>query len=208
MYGRYILISAILILISLFLINFGKIEKFRNENKRTFDFVLSLISTFTGFFIALSLNTILSGIQQKQNLVKLLNASNLAIENNQMRTQGSYINGMKSGVSLTELVKTTPAELPRIYPNLEENDMVNTYFSSNGFQAYILCMDGMEKLVNNLNSAALPEDRKVKAVNDYLNYLTLAKQINSLEIDRIGGKISQNEEDTQLATIVKQLTTK
>ncbi len=52
MYFNYILIALALIVVSLFLINFRKIEKFRNENKRTFDFVLSLISTFTGFFIA------------------------------------------------------------------------------------------------------------------------------------------------------------
>ncbi len=208
MYFSYILISALLILISLFLINFKKIEKFRNENKRTFDFVLSLISTFTGFFIALTLNTVLGNIQQKQNLAKLLNASNLAIENNRMRTQGSYINGMKSGVSLTELVKTTPAELPRIYPNLEENDLVNTYFSANGFQAYIVCMDGMEKLVNNINSATIPETSKIKAVNDYLNYLALAQKINTLERDRIDGKISQNDEDSQLNTVINQLTAK
>ncbi|MFT4204065.1 MAG: hypothetical protein QM610_09150 [Chitinophagaceae bacterium] len=208
MYSKYILISLLLILVSLFLINFKKIEKFRNENKRTFDFVLSLISTFTGFFIALSLNTILGIIQQKANLVKLLNASNLAIENCKMRTQGTYINGVKSGVNISELLKTTPAELPRIYPNLEEKDLVNSYFSANGFQAYILCMDGMENFVNNLNTAALSDDRKIKVVNAYMNYLTLATKINTLERDRINGDISQSDEDKQLQTIATQLTSK
>lgn len=208
MYFNYILISLLLILISLFLINFRKIEKFRNENKRTFDFVLSLISTFTAFFIALTLNTILGNIQQKNNLVKLLNASNLAVNNAQMRTQGTYINNMKNGISLTELLKTTPAELPRIFPSLEENDLVNTYFSSNGFQAYILCMDGMENCVNNMNGANIPEAQKIKAVNDYLNYLTFATKISTLERDRINNSISQNQEDNQLNTIVKQITTK
>ena len=208
MYFNYILIALALIVVSLFLINFRKIEKFRNENKRTFDFVLSLISTFTGFFIALSLNTIMGVIQQKQNLVKLLNASNLAIENCQMRTQGTYVNGMKSGINISELTKTTPAELPRIYPNLAENDLVNAYFSSNGYQAYILCMDGMQNFVNNLNSTTLPDDRKIKVVNDYLNYMSFAIKINTLESDRIDGKISQSDEDNQIATIVQQLTQK
>lgn len=208
MYLNYILISLLLILVSLFLINFRKIEKFRNENKRTFDFFLSLISTFTAFFIALSLNTILGGMQQKKNLVKLLNASNLAVGNAQMRTQGTYVNNMKNGISLTELLKTTPAELPRIFPKLEENDLVNTYFSANGFQAYIMCMDGMENFVNNLNAPSIPENRKVKAVNDYLNYLALAIKINTLERDRISGSISQSEEDNQLKTIASQLTSK
>ena len=208
MYLNYILISLLLILISLFLINFKKIEKFRNDNKRTFDFTLSLVSTFTAFFIALSLNTILGGIQQKKNLVKLLNASNLAVGNAQMRTQGTYLNNMKNGISLTELLKTTPAELPRIFPNLEENDLVNTYFSANGFQAYIMCMDGMENFVNNLNAPNVPESSKIKAVNDYMNYLALAIKINTLERDRISGAISQSEEDNQLKTVASQLTIK
>lgn len=208
MYFNYILIALALIAISLFLINFRKIERFRNENKRTFDFILSLVSSFTGFFIALSLNTIMGGIQQKQNLVKLLNASNLAIENCQMRTQGTYINNVKNGSNLSELLKITPAELPRVYPNLQDNDLVTTYFSSNGYQAYILCIDGMENFVNNLNSSTLPDDRKIKAINDYMNYMSLAIQINKLEIDRINSNISQKEEDNQLKNIATQLASK
>jgi len=147
-------------------------------------------------------------MQQKQNLVKLLGASNLAIENCRMRTQGTYINNMKKGANLSELIKTTEVELPRIYPNLEDNDLVNTYFSANGYQAYILCIDGMENFVKNLNSATIPDNIKTKVINDYMNYMTLAEKINTLEVDRINGKISQNDENAQLKTIATQLTFK
>lgn len=201
----YILISLALIAISLFLINFSKIERFRTENKRSFDFCLSLISTFTGLFIALSVNTILGQIQQKNNLVKLLNTTNLAIENAAMRTQGMYINTAKSGISVTSTVQNTPLELPKLYPTLETNSLINDYFSPNGFQAYIACMDNLQFYQRNVNAANTTDQKKLEALNYYVKYLNLAKKVNEVEIDKLNKKISTKEENEALNQLNNQL---
>ncbi len=104
----YIIIAVILVIISLVMINAPFFQGFRKSNGRTFEFFISLISTFTGFFIALSLNSVLSDINAKKNLVKLLNVSNLAIENSEMKTKGMYLLPAKSGADLNEIISYSP----------------------------------------------------------------------------------------------------
>ncbi len=170
----YFIVVVILIMITLFLINSKLISNFRDAHKRTFEFFISLISTFTGFFIALSISTILSDINQKKNLVKLLTATNLSIESSTMRTQGMYLNPAKNGADLNEIIERAPVEMPKLYNNLESNSLVSDYFSSNAFQAYILCSDTMEIFVTNANATNLSADKKTVILEKYLKYLNLA----------------------------------
>ncbi|MCZ4222330.1 hypothetical protein O0931_03370 [Pedobacter sp. SJ11] len=190
------------------MLNFRKESQWRKNNGETFGFLLSLISTFIGLFIALSVNTFLDNINQKNNLIKLLNTTNLAIENCQMKTKGMYLNTASSGVNLTEILKKTPVELPKLYPQLETNNMVNDYFSPNAFQAYIVCIDNMGTFVKNLNNADQDNNgTKIEVLNSYLKYLEFAKSINNLEIERLDGKIDEAQETASLKKIVDQFTT-
>ncbi|WP_231492017.1 hypothetical protein [Pedobacter sp. Leaf170] len=204
----YGIISLVLVSVSLFLLNFKRESLWRKNNNETFSFVISLISTFTGLFIALAVNTFLDNINKKNNLVKLLNTTNLAIENCQMKTKGMYLNTSNSGVNLTETLKKTPVELPKLYPQLENNDLVNDYFSANAFQAYIVCIDNMETFVKNLaNVEQTNNGTKIEVLNSYLKYLEFAKRINNLEIERLDGKITDEQETNSLKKIVDQFTT-
>lgn len=205
----YGIISVVLISVSLFLLNFRRDSNWRKNNNDTFSFILSLISTFTGLFIALSVNTFLDNINKKNNLVKLLNTTNLAIENCQQKTKGMYINTATSGVNITETLKKTPIELPKLYPQLETNELVNDHFSSNAFKAYIVCIDNMETFVKNLNNVEQTNNStKVEVLNSYLKYLEFAKGINNLEIQRLDGQITEQEETSSLEKIKDQFTTK
>ena len=204
----YGIISFLLIGISLFLLNYRRDSQWRKNNHDTFSFILSLISTFIGLFIALSVNTYLDDINQKNNLIKLLNTSNLAIENCQMKTKGMYLNTTNSGVNLTETLIKTPVELPKLYPQLENNNLVNNYFSANAFQAYIVCIDNMETFVKNLNNENQTNNvTKLEVLNRYLKYLEFAKSINKLEIERLDEKITEKQETESLKGIVDQFTT-
>ena len=204
----YGIISLVLVSVSLFLLNFKRESLWRKNNNETFSFVISLISTFTGLFIALAVNTFLDNINKKNNLVKLLNTTNLAIENCQIKTKGMYLNTSNSGVNLTETLKKTPVELPKLYPQLENNDLVNDYFSANAFQAYIVCIDNMETFVKNLaNVEQTNNGTKIEVLNSYLKYLEFAKRINNLEIERLDGKITDEQETNSLKKIVDQFTT-
>ncbi|ALR31367.1 hypothetical protein ATE47_12915 [Chryseobacterium sp. IHB B 17019] len=191
---------------SLFLINTPKLREFRNRHKRTFEFFISLISTFTGLFVALSISTVLSDVSQKKNLVKLLTATNLSIESNEMRTQGMYLNPAKKGADINELIQNAPVEMPKLYGEMENNALVSEHFSSNAFQAYILCSDNMETFVKNANISHVTAERKMDVLNKYLKYLNLAKQINILEINKLNGEISQSKEDEEIKKLTQQLT--
>ncbi|QNR86908.1 hypothetical protein H9N25_11235 [Pedobacter riviphilus] len=204
----YTVISLILVATSLFLLNFRRDSQWRKNNNDTFSFIISLISTFTGLFIALSVNTFLDNINKKNNLIKLLNTTNLAIENCQMKTKGMYLNTSNSGLNLTETLKKTPVELPKLYPQLATNNLVNDYFTPNAFQAYIVCIDNMETFVKNLaNTEQNNNGTKIEILNRYLKYLEFAKSINNLEIERLGGNITEEQETSSLKKIVDQFTT-
>jgi len=204
----YTVISLVLVATSLFLLNFRRDSQWRKNNNDTFSFIISLISTFTGLFIALSVNTFLDNIDKKNNLIKLLNTTNLAIENCQMKTKGMYLNTSNSGLNLTEILKKTPVELPKLYPQLATNNLVNDYFTPNAFQAYIVCIDNMETFVKNLANAEQNNNgTKIEILNRYLKYLEFAKSINNLEIERLGGNITEEQETTSLKKIVDQFTT-
>jgi hypothetical protein len=202
----YIIIVCSLVILSLFLINTPKLREFRNRHKRTFEFFISLISTFTGLFVALSISTVLSDVSQKKNLVKLLTATNLSIESNEMRTQGMYLNPAKKGADINELIQNAPVEMPKLYGEMENNALVSEHFSSNAFQAYILCSDNMETFVKNANISHVTAERKMDVLNKYLKYLNLAKQINILEINKLNGEISQSKEDEEIKKLTQQLT--
>ena len=204
----YIIISLILIIISLCLINFRKESPWRQNHNQTLNFIISLISTFTGLFIALSVNTFLDNINKKDNLIKLLNTTILAIENCQMKTKGMYLNTSKSGVNLTETLKKTPVTLPKLYPQLETNSLVNDYFTPNAFQAYIVCIDNMDTFVKNLgNTEQTNNGTKIEILSKYLKYLEFAKSLNQLEVERLEGNITEQQETNSLKIIVDQFTT-
>ncbi len=202
----YVIIALCLVAITLFMINSSVFNSFRGKNGRTFEFFISLISTFTGFFIALSLNTFLSDVNQKKNLVKLLTATNLSIENSEMKTKGMYLLPAKSGTDINEIIQYAPVEMPKLYSGLESNSLINDYFSSNAFQAYILCSDNMETFVKNANATNQTAEKKEKIIEKYLQYLSFAKQVNALEIQRLNGDISQSEEDASLTKLTQQIT--
>ncbi len=201
----YIIISITLVVLTLFLINSKLFDGLRTRKTRSFEFFISLISTFTGFFIALSLNTILSDINQKKNLVKLLDATNLSIENSEMKTKGMYLNPAKSGVDVSEIIQYAPVEIPKLYTNLETNSLVSDYFLSNAFQAYILCNDNLQTFVKGANAANASSEKKTQILEKYLAYLGLAKQVNTLEIKRLNGDISQSDENNELQKLTKQI---
>lgn len=201
----YISVALLLIIVAIFMINSSRFDQFRDKNKRTFEFFISLISTFIGFFIAVSLNTVLGEISEKKNLVKILSATNLAIENSEMKTKGMYILPAKKGTDISEIITYAPVELPKLYSGLETNALINDYFSSNAFQAYILCSDNMETFVKNANATNQPSERKLIIMEKYLKYLGLAKQVNTLEIQRLNDEISEKEEEIELKKLTQQI---
>ena len=201
----YIVIAFILIVITLFLINSSLFDKFRGKNQRTFEFFISLISTFIGFFVAVSLNTVLGDVNQKKNLVKILTATNLAIENSEMKTKGMYLIPAQNGTDINELITDAPVELPKLYSNLENNALISDYFSSNAFQAYILCSENMDVFVKNANATNKSSEKKVIIMEKYLKYLGFAKQVNNLEIERLNEQISEKDENLALEKLTQKI---
>ena len=178
------------------------------DNDKAFGFCISLLSTFIGFFFALCINTHLNEMTQKENLVKVLKASNLSLENNEMKIQGMYINPALSGQNLSDIIKFAPLELPKMYSSLETNTLVSDYFSSNAFQAYILCNDNMQSFIKRINTDGISDERRIALLEDYKKYVKLAKNINNIELKLLQGKINSSDETKQLQQISKDLTVK
>lgn len=202
----YIIIAIAFIGVTIFLLNSSMFSSFREgEKKRTFDFLVSLISTFIGFFIALSLNTASGEVTQRKNLIKLLNTSNLSIENTQMKIKGMYLSTAKNGNTLNEVISASPVELPRLYESLESNSLANDYFSATAFQAYILCSDNMRFFVKTANAPYTSTQQKVQILEKYVQYLGLSKEVNTLEVQRLKGDLSQKDEDLQLQKLIDKI---
>ncbi len=202
----YIVIAVIFISVTIFLLNSKMFASFREgEKKRTFDFLVSLISTFIGFFIALSLNTLSGTVTQKKNLVKLLSTSNLSIENTEMKVKGMYLATASEGQDLNVIIQSSAVELPRLYESIETNSLANDFLSSSAFQAYVLCSDNMRFFVKSANSATTTTQQKVQVLNKYLKYLDLAKKVNQLEIQRLMGRSSDADEEAQLQKLIQEI---
>ncbi|MBS1573495.1 MAG: hypothetical protein JST62_13970 [Bacteroidetes bacterium] len=203
----YIAIAVIFISVTVFLLNSKMFASFREgDKKRTFDFLVSLISTFIGFFIALSLNTLSGTVTQKKNLVKLLDTSNLSIENTEMKINGMYMATAKAGQDITPVIMSSPVELPRLYESIETNSLANDYLSAAAFQAYVLCSDNMRFFVKSANGVTTTNEQKVQVLTKYLKYLDLAKKVNNLEIQRLKGSLSESDEDSQLQKLINEIT--
>ena len=204
----YIVVILILVFGTVFLINWKFLNGFRERRGRTFEFFIALISTFIAFFVALTMNSFLNVVNDKKNLVKFLTATNLTIENAEMKTKGMYILPAKSGTDITEILQYSPVVIPRMFSNMQDNVLVGNYFSSNAFQAYILCDDNLRTFVMSANDKNLPVSRKVVILEKYLKYLGFAAQVNALEIKRLNGDISKSEADNQLKTLTQEIVKK
>lgn len=202
----YVVIAVAFIGITVYMLNSKMFSGFREgEKKRTFDFVVSLISTFIGFFIALSLNTASGVVTQKANLVKLLTTSSLAIDNTKAKVEGMYLAPAKAGNDILPIIQASPVELPRLYESLETNELANDYWSPTAFQAYILCTDNMRFFINSANAPATTQAQRVRVLDKYAVYLGFAKQVNDLEVQRLKGDLSQSDEEAALQKLMNQI---
>lgn len=64
----------------------------------------------------------------------------------------------------------------------------------------------MQTFVKNANATNQSSAKKAIILEKYLKYLGFAKQVNTLEIQRLNGDISQSEENQQLQTLTEQIT--
>lgn len=85
--------------------------------------------------------------------------------------------------------------------------MANDYLSATAFQAYVLCSDNMRFFVKTANAPATTAEQRVRILEKYVTYLGLAKEVNELEVKRLKGELSQNEEEQQLQKLVEKINT-
>lgn len=201
----YILATLVLLSISIILLRLPQLQWLREKDK-SFSFFMSLMSSFIAFFIALSINTHIEELNKKKNLVKLLKAADLSLENSEMKIQGMYLNPANAGENLSDLLQYAPLDVPKIYSGMETNDLVNNYFSNNAFQAYIICNDNMQSFIKRINSDKISDSHRMSLFQDYKAYLKLAKSINNVELELLQGKISKSEETAKLQQLSKNLT--
>lgn len=203
----YIIVTVILFAIGILLLKLPHLEWLREKDK-AFNFFMSLLSSFIAFFIALSINTHIEELNKKENLVKMLKAADLSLENSEMKIQGMYLNPANAGENLWDILQYAPLETPKIYSALETNDLVNNYFSSNAFQAYIICNDNMQSFVKRINSDKISDEHRLALLQDYKAYIKLAKNLNKVELEKLQNKISPSEETKKLQELSKSLTIK
>ena len=203
----YIIATLALFAIGIILFKLPHLEWLR-EKEKSFNFFMSLLSSFIAFFIALSINTHIEELNKKSNLIKLLKAADLSLENNEMKIQGMYLNPANAGENISGILQYAPLEIPKIYSAMETNDLVNNYFSSNAFQAYIICNDNMQSFIRRINSDKITDEHRLALLHDYKSYIKLAKSINKVELEKLQDKISATEETNQLRELSKSLTIK
>lgn len=203
----YIVITLLLFAMGIVLLRLPHLEKLRKKDK-SFAFFMSLLSSFIAFFSALTINTHVSELGRKNNLVKVLKAADLSLENSEMKIQGMYLNPANAGENLSEIMQYAPLEVPKIYSSMETNELVNDYFSSNAYQAYIICNDNMQSFIKRINSDKITDEHRMALLKDYKAYLQLAKQINKIELRRLQGDLSPSRETRELQELSKSLTIK
>ncbi len=202
----YLEFSISLIVITIFFTFWSKLEKFRKKYSEFFNFGLTLVATFVGVFFAIYLTNNSEEKKERNNVIKLLDATVLDLNNNINKTNTIYAIakfGADSIFSSKKHIENNPIQLPRLFQSIVNNEVVLRHLSKQGIQYFHICADNIVSIQTSINeSVAIEDSTLLSIVQIYVKQMEFAKKIIALEEGIMEGDISDNYIDKHY----KQLT--
>ncbi len=189
----YLLTSILLIIIVLILFH-KKFDNFREKHKDAFNFLLTLIATFVGVFLAIYFTNQSENNKEKQNAIKLLNATAFDLSNLTKNVQTTYnVATIKidSSYSPKIHIKDNLPELPIMYQNILTNENVLKHLSEVGIKEFYNSNYNLKKMQNIIVSGNLKTDTAyLEHLHIYIKQLVFTQKIVAIETERLYGEIS------------------
>ena len=200
----YIAISIGLIILTAFLTYWKRIDKFRKANSELFNFILTLVATFVGVFLAIDLTNKAEQKKEEKNVIKLLNATAVDLKNCRERTNVTY-SLAQSGDSIFSTrkhIENNPMQIPKLFQSIVSNEVVLRHISQQGIEAYNQCADNLISLQNAINTGkAIDDTILLNTVKVYIKEMDYARKIIALETGRLDGEISDKYLDEHYSTL-------
>lgn len=201
----YLLITSILIVITIFFAVFPKFRKFRDRNSVLTTFIITLVATGAGVFLALYFSNMNETKKEKENAIKLLSISHAEFNGNMKR----IVLALEEADQIDDTVYTfdTYIDLFKIEKEFSlrpviENTIVIKNLSLKGTFLYPLWNDNMTYAYKQLgNSVAKGKDHYINSLVVYAIHLEVVGKILELEKSYIENKISENEIDAKYLEI-------
>jgi hypothetical protein len=205
----YIAFSIGLIIITIFLTFWSKLEKFRKKYTELYNFGLTLVATFIGVFLAIYLTNFSEEKKEKNNVIKLLDATVLDLNNNINKAKTTYAIakfGADSVYSSRKHIENNPLQLPRLFQSIVNNEVVLRHLSKQGIQYYHMCADNIVSLQTSINEGKAIEDSiLLSTVQVYVKQMEFAKKIIALEEGIMEGDISDKYIDEHYSQLTFDL---
>jgi hypothetical protein len=205
----YLTLSLGLIIITLLLALWGKVKPFRNKYSEFFNFYLTLVATFVGVFLAIDFTNKSEYKKEEKNVIKLLNATVMDLNNKINRAQTTYTLasiGADSLYSARDHLRNNPMQLPNLFQSIASNEIILRHLSPQGIQEFNNCADNIQSLQTTIIEGKPKEDSiLVSTVKVYMKQMDFAKRIIALEVGRMEGDISDKYLDEHYSQLIYEL---
>ena len=207
----YLLITIVLIAATVIYAVFPKFRKVREKNTILTTFIITLVATGAGVFLALYFSNIEEKHKEKANAVKILSASRAELEGNMQRVTEAkdYIRQINdSSYTFENYVADYKIEKEFNLRNVIDNDIIIRNLSPEGLYFYTLWNDNAAYAFKQLiNSISKGEMFYIEGLFIYLLHLDAIRKMIDLEEKYIQGKISHKDVQYEYLNIQNEFTT-
>lgn len=181
----YLIASSLLIVIISFIAYWKKTERWRASKSEFFNFLLTLVATFIGVFLAIDFTNLSEHKKEQKNVMKLLDATILDI-NNCISSTSQTVNMASNDIDSLQTkylyIQTNPLQLPKLLQSTVNNEVVLRHLSSHGIQWLNKNTNDLEAIQEQINID--PENFEttiVSSMNFYIELMELSKEVITTE---------------------------
>lgn len=188
----FITVIAVLSGVGFFLTLSPKLRKKRESNNLFYEFMLTLLATFLGAFIALMVTNIDIEISEKQKMTKMLQLSIDDMESIQ-RNLGIYYTDIvdkKKPYGVAEHIKNNNIPYSNIFEQFLTNDIIVNRMTAETYANLVNGSKNAKKQLDYLNDETLDNDKAMLYVGLYGKELDYLIKVMYTEISYCKGEIS------------------
>lgn len=200
----YWIVSIVLVLTSIIAF-LPKWERYRRQHSELFHFVMTIVATLTGVFVAIELSNSRSETEEKQYTVELMRKTVAEISeiNKELELYGSMIEkeGKKSNV-LALLFEQNELSYPVVIELMSSDPIILRNISISSLSNFLYGIRSINKLMDT-------HDKRftVDAANDYIQEMAILEKVIDLEIKFLTKEISKQELEEGQKKVSKRKTT-
>jgi hypothetical protein len=205
----YLGISILLILLFSFFSVWKKIEPLKVNYPDFFNFIITLVATFVGVFLAIDFTNKTELTKEKTNVIKLLDACGYEFDIKNNRTYTTLLilkANLDSTNTIKEHLKNNPIQISNLFQTLIVNDVVLRHISTKGIQELSNCADNILRLQASINEGKAKKEKFIlPQIELLLRNNTAAQEMLAVEVKILEGEIKDEQIEQSYSYIAKKL---